>query len=105
MKKLLNPKLAQEKITVIEDSSSQEELEEDEILNEKEVKGKRQLPLKANSISTETEILELLKEVRRKVNFSHHQDDLMKQQSVMTSLCADEENIAEPSIQCSFEGK
>ena len=28
----------------------------------------------------------------------------MKQQSVMTSLCADEENIVEPSTQCSFEG-
>ena len=48
MKKLLKPKLAQEKITVIEDSSSQEELEEDESLNEKEVKGKRQVPLKVN---------------------------------------------------------
>ena len=63
MKKLLNPKLAQEKITVIEDSSSQEELEEDESLNEKEVKGKRQVPLKVNSASTETKISELLKEV------------------------------------------
>ena len=31
MKKLLNPKLAQKKITVIEDSSSQEELEENKI--------------------------------------------------------------------------
>ena len=34
MKNLLNPKLAQEKITVVEDSSSQEELEEDENLND-----------------------------------------------------------------------
>ena len=74
-------------------------------MNEKEVKSKRQVPLKVNSASTETKISELLKEVRRKVNFSHHQDDLMKQQSVMTSLCADEEKIAEPSTQCSFEGK
>ena len=64
MKKLLNPKLSHEKITLIEDSSSQEELEEDEQLNEKEVKGrKRQVPLKVNSASTETETLELLKEV------------------------------------------
>ena len=30
MKKLLNPKLAQKKITVIEDASSQEELEDNE---------------------------------------------------------------------------
>ena len=33
MKKILNPKLAKEKNTVIEDSSSQEDLEEDEGLN------------------------------------------------------------------------
>ena len=33
MKKLLNPKLAHKKITVIEDSSSQEELEDNEDLN------------------------------------------------------------------------
>ena len=33
MKKLLNPKLAKEKIIVIEDSSSREYLEEDEDLN------------------------------------------------------------------------
>ena len=32
MKKLLNPKLAKKKITVIEDSSSQEELEEIRVL-------------------------------------------------------------------------
>ena len=29
----------------------------------------------------------------------------MKQQSMMTSLCVDEEKIVEPSTQCSFEGK
>ena len=28
----------------------------------------------------------------------------MKQQSVMTTLCADVEKIAEPSNQCNFEG-
>ena len=28
----------------------------------------------------------------------------MKQQSVMTTLCANEEKIAEPSTQCNFEG-
>ena len=41
MKKLLNPNLSQEEITVIEDSSSQEELEEDEGLNVREIKGKK----------------------------------------------------------------
>ena len=78
MKKMLNPKLAQEKITVIEDSSSQEELEEDEILSDREVKDKKQVPLKVNSTSTGIKISELLKDVRRKENFSHQQDDLMK---------------------------
>ena len=104
MKKLLNPKLAQEEITVIEDSSSQEELEEYESLNVREIKGKKQVPLKDKSASTGTKISELLKQVQRKVKLSHHQDGLVKQQSVMTGLCADEERIAEPSTKCSFEG-
>ena len=43
MKKLLNPKLDQKKITVIEDSSSQEELEDNEDINENEMKGKKQI--------------------------------------------------------------
>ena len=60
--------------------------------------------MKDKSASTGTKISELLKEVRRKVKLSHHQDDLVKQQSVMTGLCADEERIVEPSAQCSFKG-
>ena len=43
MKKLLNFKLAQEKITILEDSSSQEYLEEDESLNVRKVKGNNRL--------------------------------------------------------------
>ena len=60
--------------------------------------------MKDNSASTDTKILELLKEVRRKVNLNHHWDDLRKQQSMTTGLCVDEENITEPSTQCNFEG-
>ena len=56
MKKILNPKLAREKITIVEDSSSHEELEEDEILNDRKVKGKKQVPLKVISASTEIKI-------------------------------------------------
>ena len=67
MKKLLKPKLAQEKITVIEDSSSQEELEENEDSNVKEMKGKKQVILEDKSALTETRISEMLKEVQRKV--------------------------------------
>ena len=103
MKNLLNPKLAQKKITVIEDSSSQEELEENEGLDVKEMKGKKQVISKDKSALTETKISEMLKEVRRKVVLDHHQDDSMKQYSIMTSFCVEKEKIAEPSAQCSFE--
>ena len=104
MKRLLNPKLAQEKITIVEDSSSQEELEEDANLNDRKIKGKEQVSLKVNSPSTKTKISENLKDVQRKANISYQQDDLMKQQSMMTTLYADEEKIAKPSTQCNFKG-
>ena len=71
MKKILNPKLVQEKITIVEDSSSQEELEEDESLNDKKVKGKKHVPLKVISASIEIKISEHLKYVQRKENISH----------------------------------
>ena len=45
MKKILNPKLAKDKITVIEDSSSQEDLEEDEGLNSQQVDSKKEYSL------------------------------------------------------------
>ena len=41
LKKNWNPKLAQEKITILEDSSSQEDLEEDESPNVKKVKSNK----------------------------------------------------------------
>ena len=72
MKKMLNTKLAQDKITVIEDSYCQEELEEDESLSDREVKGKKQVPLKVNSASTEIKILEQLEDVQRKANLSYN---------------------------------
>ena len=37
------------------------------------------------------------------MTLDHHQDELMKQHSVMKNFCAEEEKIAEPSAQCSFE--
>ena len=79
MKKLLNPKLASEKITILEDSSSQEDLEEDESLNVRKVKGKKHTSLKVNSSSAEIKISEQLEDVQRKANLSYQQDDLMKQ--------------------------
>ena len=72
MKKFLNPKLAQKKITVIEDSSSQEELEENEDLNVKEMKGKKQVISEDKLAFTENKILEMLKEVQKKVALDLH---------------------------------
>ena len=63
MKKMLSPKLAQKKITVIEDSSSQEELEENEDSNVKEMKGKKHVISKDKLAFTKTKISEMLKEV------------------------------------------
>ena len=60
--------------------------------------------MKVNPPSTNIKISEHLEGVQRKVNLSYQQDDLMKQQSMMTTLYADEEKIAEPSNQCNFEG-
>ena len=42
MKNILNPKLAKKKVTVIEDSSSQEDLEEEEVLDSKQVHSKKE---------------------------------------------------------------
>ena len=41
MKKLLNPKLAEKKVTIIEDSSSQDKLEDSEDDNKEVMKGKK----------------------------------------------------------------
>ena len=49
-------------------------------------------------------ISEHLEDVQRKANLSYQQADLMKQQSMMTTLYADEEKIVEPSTQCNFQG-
>ena len=58
MKKLLNPKLAQEKITISEDFSSQEDFEEDESLNVKKVKSKKHDSLMVNSSSIKNKVPE-----------------------------------------------
>ena len=103
MKKLLNPKLAKKKITVIEDSSSQEELEDNEDQNEKDMKGKKEMVSENKSAFTETKISEIFKEVRKKVISDHHQEDSKKQHSVISSFCAEKEKVADPSAQCSVE--
>jgi len=42
MKRILNPRLMKDKITIIEDSSSREDLEEDKDLNSEQVNSKRE---------------------------------------------------------------
>ena len=105
MKKLLNPKLDKKKITVIEDSSSQEELEDNEDQNEKEMKGKKQMVSENKSVFTETKILEIFDEVRKKVILDQHQNDLKKQHSIISSSYAEKGRVAEQSSQCSIEAK
>ena len=63
MKKLLNPKLSQKNITVIEDSSSQEELEHNEDQNEKDMKGKKKMVSENKSAFTVTKFSEIFEEV------------------------------------------
>ena len=78
MKKLLNPKLAKKKITVIEDSSFQEELEDNEDQNEKDMKGKKQMVSENKSAFTKTKISEIFEEVQKKVILDQYQNDLKK---------------------------
>ena len=104
MKKLLNPKLAQEKITISEDSSSQEDFEEDESLNVKKVKSKKHDSLMVNSSSVKNKILEHLEYFKRKENLSPQQDYSVKHHSVMLASCIGEGKSTEPSSHCNFEG-
>ena len=73
MKKMLNPKLAKKKITVIEDSSSQEELEDIKDKKEKDMKGKKLMVSEDKSSFTETKILEIFQEVQKKVILDQQQ--------------------------------
>ena len=66
MKKLLNPKLGKKKITVIEDSSSQERLEDNEDKKEKDMKGKKKMVSENKSAFTETKISEIFEKVRKR---------------------------------------
>ena len=56
MKKLLNPRLVEKKITIIEDSSSQEKLEDNEVENKRVMKGKKQIVSEDKPIFTDTKI-------------------------------------------------
>ena len=59
MKKVLNPKLAKEKVTVIEDSSSEEKLYDSEDGN----KGKKTKESKGKYVMTDTKISDIFLEI------------------------------------------
>ena len=88
---------------MIEDSSSQEELEDNEALNEKETKGKKQIISEDKLSFTETKISVIFKEVRKKIILDQHQDDSKKQHSVISRFCEEKGRVAEQSTQCSVE--
>ena len=67
MKKLLNPKLAEKKVTVIEDSSSQEKLGDSEDDNKEVIKGKKSIVSKEKPIFTGAKISDIFMEVRNKM--------------------------------------
>ena len=67
MKKLLNPKLAEKKVTVIEDSSSQEKLGDSEDDNKEVMKGKNTIVSKEKPVFTDAKILDIFMEVRNKM--------------------------------------
>ena len=58
MKRILNPRLMKDKITIIEDSSSRENLEEDEDLNSQQVDSKKEDSLTVKSSSIKNRVIE-----------------------------------------------
>ena len=62
-KKLLNPKLAEKKVTIIEDSSSREKLGDSEDDNKEVMKGKKPIVLKEKPVFTDTNISDIFMEV------------------------------------------
>ena len=60
MKNLLNPKLNKERVTMIDDSSSEEKLNDDK----DESKGKRPMESERESVMTDTKISDIFLEVR-----------------------------------------
>ena len=76
MNKLLNPKLAKEKVIVIEDSSSQEKLEDSEDDNKEVMKGKKPIVSKDKPVFTDTEISYIFMKVRNEMIQEQQQNDI-----------------------------
>ena len=67
MKKLLNTKLAKKKVTVIEDSSSQEKLGDREEDNKEVMKGETPKVSKEKPVFNDAKISDIFMEVRNKM--------------------------------------
>ena len=98
MNKLLNPKLVENNITVIEDSSSQEKLEDNEDENKKVMKGKKQIVSEDKPVFTDTKISKIFMEVREKMILEQHQND-------SKSSCIEKREVSKISVQCSIKAE
>ena len=92
MKKLLNPKLAKEKVTVIEDSSSEDKLDDSEGGN----KGKKPIESKGKSVMTNTKIFNIFLEVRNQMLQE-------QQQSEVKISCLEKKEIDQEEVSCNTE--
>ena len=89
MKKLLNPKLAKEKVTVIEDSSSEDKLDDSEDGN----KGKKPIESKGKFVMTDTKISDIFLEIRNQI-FQEQQQNEVK------SYCLKKKEMVEEEVPC-----
>ena len=84
MKKLLNPKLVKEKVTLIEDSSSEDKFDDDEY----DSKDKKPIESKGKSVMTDTKISDIFLEIRNQM--------LQEQQrSEVKSSCLEKKEMVE----------
>ena len=94
MKKLLNPKLNKEIVTVIDDSSSKEKLNDDK----DDSKGKRSIESKRESVLTNTKISDIFLEVRSQM--------LQEQQEGEIKSAYSEKNVmVEKEVPCKVESE
>ena len=100
MKKLLNPKLNKERVTVIDDSSSDEKLNDDK----GDSKGKRPMVSERESVITETKLSDIFLEVRSQmlqeqqegeIKASHIEKKVMVEENVPCEA-ETEENLSFP---------
>ena len=98
MKKLLNPKLAEKKVAVIEDSSSHEKLEDSEDENKEVKKDKKPIVPKDKPVFIDTKISDIFMEVRNKMIQEQQQNDIK-------SSYMDKREAIEDAIQCSIEAE